>query len=152
MICGSIQPGVPPTFYSEIIALAKSRGVQTLLRTILTREGCVVECASDGVQALQRCLSRRYDLILLDLAMPSASGLDVLRQLEEQGRADVLSRIIVVTAASLNEIANVRGVPVLRKPFDLGELRAAIRRVTGAELPSVAPVNAPPREEASPPR
>ena len=33
MICGSTQPGVPPHFYSEIIALAKSRGVQTLLDT-----------------------------------------------------------------------------------------------------------------------
>ena len=31
MICGSTQPGVPPQFYSEIIALAKSRGVKTLL-------------------------------------------------------------------------------------------------------------------------
>jgi 6-phosphofructokinase 2 len=33
MICGSTQPGVPPQFYSEIIALAKSRGVQTMLDT-----------------------------------------------------------------------------------------------------------------------
>jgi len=33
MICGSTQPGVPPQFYSEIIALAKSRGVHTLLDT-----------------------------------------------------------------------------------------------------------------------
>jgi 1-phosphofructokinase family hexose kinase len=33
MICGSTQPGVPPHFYSEIIALAKSRGVRTLLDT-----------------------------------------------------------------------------------------------------------------------
>jgi 1-phosphofructokinase family hexose kinase len=33
MICGSTQPGVPPQFYSEIIALAKSRGVRTLLDT-----------------------------------------------------------------------------------------------------------------------
>jgi len=33
MICGSTQPGVPPQFYSEIIALAKSRGVKTLLDT-----------------------------------------------------------------------------------------------------------------------
>jgi 1-phosphofructokinase family hexose kinase len=31
--CGSTQPGVPPAFYSEIIALAKSRGVKTLLDT-----------------------------------------------------------------------------------------------------------------------
>ncbi len=33
MICGSTQPGVPPQFYSEIIALAKSRGVHTMLDT-----------------------------------------------------------------------------------------------------------------------
>ena len=33
MICGSTQPGVPPQFYSEIIAVAKSRGVRTLLDT-----------------------------------------------------------------------------------------------------------------------
>ncbi len=31
MICGSVQPGVPPDFYREIIDLAKSRGVKTLL-------------------------------------------------------------------------------------------------------------------------
>jgi 1-phosphofructokinase family hexose kinase len=33
MICGSIQPGVAPHFYCEIIAMAKSRGVMTLLDT-----------------------------------------------------------------------------------------------------------------------
>jgi len=33
MICGSVQPGVPHSFYSEIISLAKSRGVKTLLDT-----------------------------------------------------------------------------------------------------------------------
>jgi len=33
MLCGSTQPGVPPEFYSEIIALAKSSGVKTLLDT-----------------------------------------------------------------------------------------------------------------------
>ena len=33
MICGSIQPGVPPHFYCEMIEMAKSRGVKTLLDT-----------------------------------------------------------------------------------------------------------------------
>jgi 6-phosphofructokinase 2 len=33
MICGSIQPGVPPRFYCEIIEMAKSHGVKTLLDT-----------------------------------------------------------------------------------------------------------------------
>jgi 6-phosphofructokinase 2 len=33
MICGSIQPGVPPHYYCEIIEMAKARGVKTLLDT-----------------------------------------------------------------------------------------------------------------------
>jgi 1-phosphofructokinase family hexose kinase len=33
MICGSIQPGVPPHFYCEIIEMAQARGVKTLLDT-----------------------------------------------------------------------------------------------------------------------
>jgi 1-phosphofructokinase family hexose kinase len=33
MICGSIQPGVPASFYCEIIEMAKARGVKTLLDT-----------------------------------------------------------------------------------------------------------------------
>lgn len=33
MICGSIQPGVPPHFYCEIVEMAKARGVKTLLDT-----------------------------------------------------------------------------------------------------------------------
>jgi len=49
MICGSIQPGVPPEFYSEIIALAKNRGVQTMLDT-------------DG-EALQHALEARPSVI-----------------------------------------------------------------------------------------
>ncbi len=33
LICGSIQPGVPPHFYCELIELARARGVKTLLDT-----------------------------------------------------------------------------------------------------------------------
>jgi 1-phosphofructokinase family hexose kinase len=33
MVCGSIQPGVPPGFYCEIIEMARARGVKTLLDT-----------------------------------------------------------------------------------------------------------------------
>src|SRR5262249_42900725 len=33
MICGSVPPGTPPSFYTEIVHLAKKRGVKTLLDT-----------------------------------------------------------------------------------------------------------------------
>jgi len=50
MICGSIQPGVPPHFYCEIIEMAKARGVKTLLDT-------------DG-EALQHALEAKPTVIM----------------------------------------------------------------------------------------
>jgi 1-phosphofructokinase family hexose kinase len=50
MICGSIQPGVPPHYYCEIIEMAKSHGVKTLLDT-------------DGV-ALQHALEAKPTVIM----------------------------------------------------------------------------------------
>jgi 6-phosphofructokinase 2 len=50
MICGSIQPGVPPHFYCELIEMAKSRGVKTLLDT-------------DG-EALQHALEAKPTVIM----------------------------------------------------------------------------------------
>ena len=50
MICGSIQPGVPPHFYCEIIEMAKSHGVHTLLDT-------------DG-EALQHALEAKPTVIM----------------------------------------------------------------------------------------
>ncbi len=50
MICGSIQPGVPPHFYCEIIEMAKARGVHTLLDT-------------DG-EALQHALEAKPTVIM----------------------------------------------------------------------------------------
>jgi DNA-binding response OmpR family regulator len=121
----------------KILVVEDDPGVQTLLNRILSRRGFAVECACDGAEALNRLAAHSYDVVLLDLAMPKVSGIDVLRRLEEDGRADLFSRIIVVTAASTREIARLSRVKVLRKPFDLDELMAAINRTcrsrTGAD-------------------
>ena len=50
MICGSIQPGIPPHYYCEIIEMAKSHGVKTLLDT-------------DG-EALQHALEAKPTVIM----------------------------------------------------------------------------------------
>ena len=110
----------------KILVVEDDPGVQTLLNRILSRRGYAVECACDGADALNRLAAHSYDVVLLDLAMPRVSGVDVLRRLEEDGRADLIARIIVVTAASTREIGRLPHVRVLRKPFDLDELMAAI--------------------------
>lgn len=58
---------------------------RTWLQQILKREGYNIEMVADGVQALDRCRTRRYDVILLDIMLPDVSGWDILRSVRAQG-------------------------------------------------------------------
>lgn len=115
----------------SILVAEDDRGIQTLLTTILTREGFTVDCVDDGAAALQRLEAKRYDAVLLDLMMPNLSGGDVIRLLADRG-SDALSRVIVITAAAMHEATAVDRLPVVRKPFDLDELRTCVHAVAGS--------------------
>lgn len=91
-------------------------------------------CASD---ALRLCRYNHPDLLLLDLTLPDASGLDVLREIREadgiSSRFDPRLPVIVLTGRS-GETDRVRGLDsgaddYLVKPFRYPELRARIGAV-----------------------
>jgi two-component system response regulator RegX3 len=102
----------------------------------LRREGFEIEVARDGAEALERFDEVRPDLVLLDVMLPTVSGIDVCRELRR--RTDV--PIIMVTAKAA-EIDTVVGLEVgaddyVTKPYRLRELvarmRAVLRRRQGA--------------------
>ena len=93
----------------------------------LGREGFLVEVATDGIEALERFTAVQPDLVLLDVMLPRASGIDVCRQI----RAISSVPIIMVTARSA-EIDTVVGLEVgaddyVTKPYRIRELVARIR-------------------------
>ena len=93
----------------------------------LGREGFDVEVARDGIEALERFHAVAPDLVLLDVMLPRASGIDVCRQIRAQSAVP----IIMVTAKS-SEIDTVVGLEVgaddyVTKPYRLRELVARIR-------------------------
>jgi two-component system, OmpR family, response regulator len=128
---------VIPRHMLNILVAEDDPGIQTLLRTILTREGFAVDCVADGTEALQRLGATRYDVILLDLMMPNLSGADLIARLAD-ANDDALSRVIVITAAALHDARSFHRLPVLRKPFDLDELRSRVYAVAEGERPAAA--------------
>lgn len=93
----------------------------------LTREGFHVEVATDGIEAISRFEEVDPDLVLLDVMLPRASGIDVCRQLRQTSSVP----IIMVTAKS-SEIDTVVGLEVgaddyVTKPYRIRELVARIR-------------------------
>jgi two-component system response regulator RegX3 len=93
----------------------------------LTREGFHVEVATDGIEAMTRFEQVDPDLVLLDVMLPRASGIDVCRQIRQTSSVP----IIMVTAKS-SEIDTVVGLEVgaddyVTKPYRIRELVARIR-------------------------
>jgi two-component system response regulator RegX3 len=93
----------------------------------LGREGFRVEVAYDGIEAIERFEEVDPDVVLLDVMLPRASGIDVCRRI----RATSNVPIIMVTAKG-SEIDTVVGLEVgaddyVSKPYRIRELVARIR-------------------------
>lgn len=68
------------------------------LSDILGREGYEIETATDGGKALVLVERKAYDLVLLDLKLPSVEGLEILRRAK---RILLAPKVIIVTGSSL---------------------------------------------------
>jgi two-component system response regulator RegX3 len=137
---GAAQPATPPT---TVLLVEDEEAFIEALGVGLSREGFVVEVARDGADALACFDDVAPDLVLLDVMLPTVSGIDVCRELRR--RSDV--PIIMVTAKAA-EIDTVVGLEVgaddyVAKPYRLRELVARMRavlrrRVNGAADPGGA--------------
>ena len=97
----------------------------------LRREGYAVDVATEGQGALDRLMVTAYDLVTLDLTLPDIDGREICRLLRTDGRFDVRTRVLMVTAR--DTVADrVSGLDdgaddYLVKPFALAELSARVR-------------------------
>ena len=103
---------------------------ETIVRS-LRRLAYSVDPCYDGDTAIDLLGSERYDLVLLDLNLPGADGMTVLRTLRQTDRE---TRVLILSARS--EVADkVEGLDAgandyLAKPFHLEELESRIRSLT----------------------
>ena len=103
--------------------------VREVVTRYLERDGYAVAAAGDGEAALRTLDARPFDLVVLDLMLPSVDGLSVLREL--RSRTDV--PVIVLTARG-DEGDRVLGLELgaddyVVKPFSPRELTARVRSV-----------------------
>ncbi|MGA9908740.1 MAG: response regulator [Nitrososphaeraceae archaeon] len=86
---------------------------------------------NDGRQGLERIKREKFDLVMLDLAMPEFTGLDVVKSLEQDGIIES-KNIVIFTASSdrrvLDEIKNSGVKEVFKKPCSLDDLVELIEK------------------------
>jgi CheY-like chemotaxis protein len=99
--------------------------IRSVLRSLLTKIGQTVEQAATSDDAVRLALATHYDLLILDIDMPTGGGLQVCRRLRrEPGYADV--PIVMLTAldnAGVRTLATDTGATVfIAKPFNPAQL------------------------------
>lgn len=116
------------------VLLVEDNPINALLaRTLLTREGCRVDQAGGGEEALAALAVGDYDLILMDMRMPGMSGLETAKRTRNMG---ITTPVVALTANAFEEDRHAclaAGMDdFLVKPLTPDALRAALGRWTGS--------------------
>jgi two-component system, OmpR family, alkaline phosphatase synthesis response regulator PhoP len=123
----------------KILLVEDEPGLLLTLSDRLRSEGYRVETASDGQKGLERASTGEYDLIILDIMLPRKGGLDVCRDLRQQG---FTTPILMLTARG-QVLDKVLGLKIgaddyLSKPFDMMELLARTEALLRRPAPPAA--------------
>lgn len=107
---------------AKYLVIEDNPSISKMLSEILTIEGHEVIVSNDGRNGVQLIETQKFDGVLLDIAMPGFSGLEVIDSLEKSGKLKE-NKIVILTASSNidKDVDSLkqRGVhAVLKKPVD----------------------------------
>jgi DNA-binding response OmpR family regulator len=124
----------------RLLIVEDEEAIRTGLIDVLVYHGYEVEFAADGISGLDKALSGRFDLILLDVMLPGMDGFEICNRIRAQDRDQP---VIILTAKSTDEDI-IQGLSLgaddyVAKPFSVAQLvlriQAVLRRSRiGAEL------------------
>ncbi|ATX76909.1 MULTISPECIES: response regulator [Reinekea] len=118
----------------KILIVDDSASIRQMVEATLKTSNYRVTLAQDGQDALDRCKTQRFDLVLTDQNMPRMDGLTLIKLLRAMS-AFARTPIIVLTTEASDDI-KARGKAAgatgwMVKPFDPQKLLDITRRVLG---------------------
>ena len=112
-----------------VLVIDDNEDERIIARTLLGIAGYRVIDAGDALKGVGLAERRRPDLIILDLMMPGANGLDALRALRERSTTRAIPVMLYTAYADVfaDEIDQAGRVQVLRKPLQGTDFLEAVR-------------------------
>ncbi|GEK88862.1 two-component system, OmpR family, alkaline phosphatase synthesis response regulator PhoP [Alkalibacterium putridalgicola] len=115
----------------KVLIIEDELSIVKLLQYNLEKENYSVEVAMDGEEGLEMALKSEYDIILLDLMLPSKDGMDVCREI----RGEKIDTPIIMLTAKDSEIDKIVGLEIgaddyITKPFSPREVIARIKAIS----------------------
>ena len=127
------------------ILLAEDNAVnQKLAVTLLSKWGHKIDVVTDGIQAVERSLQHKYDVILMDLQMPQMGGFEATRLIRERERDHGRhTPIVAMTANAMSEdhqrCLDAGMDDYISKPLDTERLRSMLESLTPIAAQSTPP-------------
>jgi DNA-binding NtrC family response regulator len=117
---------------ARILIIDDEAAIRESLEALLSMEGFHVTMAADGAAGLEQLAASAYDLLLLDLALPGESGIDLLpRILEMQPELPVIMITAFGTVSNVVDAIRAGAENFVQKPWDNEKLLADIRAAIG---------------------
>jgi DNA-binding NtrC family response regulator len=117
----------------EVMVLDDEHMVGKRLTPALTKIGCTVESFVNPIQALNRIAEKDFDIIITDVVMSEASGVQVLEQVMKRAPR---TKVILITGYAMMSLAREAmekgAFDFVAKPFQLDELRRVVLRAAEA--------------------
>jgi CheY-like chemotaxis protein len=120
---------VPPQQSDQrpcVLVVEDDPAIRRLVEKLLGRQGIATKQARDGRVAIEKLREGRFDVIILDLMIPEASGYEVIDFIKKEG---ITAPVVVVSAVSQQSLTKLdRDVVklVISKPFDVEDFTKAI--------------------------
>ena len=112
----------------KLLIVDDDQDMLSVLKGLFLQEGYHVETCPNGKEAISKCQAATFDIVVTDIIMPGASGLDVLQEVKRM-RPETLVILITGFASLETAIKAIRegAYDYITKPFKLEQLKIAVR-------------------------
>jgi len=133
---------LPAIWRRRILVVEDNNELRDIFCYILGLDGEAIP-AANGRIALDLASEQHFDAIISDIDMPEMNGLDFFRQ-ALMADPDLQGRLVFITGGIDEDaaiFAHKNNIPILRKPFGLGELRETVQKAANQPPPKRRPGN-----------
>ncbi len=131
------KENISQTLDSEVLLVEDSLSNQAVVKESLKKMKVDITIANNGKEAVELCRKRRFDIVLMDMAMPVMDGITATRKIKQEKGLNYQTPIIALTANAFSEdkkaCRDAGMVDFLHKPIDVNTLRNTISRWSSAK-------------------
>ena len=131
------------SLHTRVLMVEDDPNIVDLIRSNLNVRGFDTVVSTDGARALRLLETEEPDIVLLDLMLPGADGMDLCRQIRERSGVGII--VISARGGERDKVTalNMGADDYMTKPFGIEELLARITATLRRTRPAAAPADVP---------